>query len=126
MKKKNYSMNFFGSMNGEFNSSPSEYHRKWRNQVGAGRSFVGPWNYAGESPGSVKSKPMFQGPSNSIGKGTYKEPKGFMGPGNTIGKGVSRRENGFISPVDGYKKKTKRKSYDFGYNQAHTEAIGDE
>ena len=128
--KKNYSMNFFGKLNGDFSVSPQDYHRNWRNRVKAGRSFVGPWNYAGESPGSIKSKPQssspYQGPSNTIKKGLYKQPKGFLSPSKTIGRGSYKSAKGFVSPVDGYKGSTKRTSYNYGYNQAHTEAIGDE
>ena len=106
MKIKNYSMNFFGRMNGDFSVSPSEYHRGWRNQTFSSRGFIGPWNYAGASPGSVKSKPQFQGPVNTVGKGSYKKPTGF------------------VSPVSGYEGRTRRKSFRFGDNR--TQALSEE
>ena len=102
-------MNFFGSLNGDFSVSPTEYHRAWRNRVGAGRSFVGPWNYAGASPGSVKTGPQhssFQGPGNSIGKGSYRKPKGF------------------VSPVSGYEGRSRRISFNYGANR--TQALSEE
>ena len=93
-------------MNGDFSSSPQDYHRAWRNRVGAGKSFLGPWNYAGESPGSDVKK-RFQGPQNKIGVGSYKQPRGF------------------VSPVSGYSgPKRKRKSYNFGDNR--TQALSEE
>ena len=124
MKLNNYSMNFFGRINGEFYFSPQGYHNKWRKAKGSTKPFLGPWDYAGSHKPIIKSK--YHGPQETITAGTYKEPKGFLSPGNTIGKGVSRRDRGFVSPVDGYQKTTTRSSYRFGYNQAHTEAIGDE
>ena len=128
--KTSFAISFFNRMNNSFASGPQNYHRAFRAQVGLGRSFVGPWNYAGESPGSIKSKPQssspYQGPSNTIKKGLYKQPKGFLSPSKTIGRGSYKSAKGFVSPVDGYKGSTKRTSYNYGYNQAHTEAIGDE
>ena len=98
-------MNFFGRMNGDFSVSPTEYHRSWRNRVGAGRSFVGPWDYASGSPGS-KVRKTYTSPQNTIGGGSYKKPRGF------------------ISPVAGYQGSTRRTSFKYGDNRSH--AISEE
>ena len=89
-------------MNGDFNVSPQEYHRSFRNQTGASRAFVGPWNYAGGSPGSVK--------------------RGYISPQEQP-KSASPQRGGFISPVDDMPNK-KTKTYSFGANR--TQAISEE
>jgi len=118
MKIKNYSLNFFGSMNGDFNVSPQEYHRSFRNQTGASRAFVGPWNYAGGSPGSVKRgyiSAQEQPKKASIQRG------GFVSPQNQPMS--TSRSRGFVSPVNDLSI-GKTKTYSFGTNR--TQAISEE
>ena len=122
VKNKNYSMNFFGSMNGNFSVSPQDYHNKWRKQVGARKSFLGPWNYAGSHRPVIKSK--FHGPQETVGTGTYKEPRGFLSPGNTIQRGSYKTAKGFVSPVAGYEGTTRRTSFKYGDNR--TQALSEE
>ena len=75
---------FFGMIRGDFNISPQEYHRQWRNRVGAGRSFIGPWDYVGVSSGGLKSRKQFTSPQNTIGAGKTKQRGGFMSPVNDL------------------------------------------
>ena len=41
MKKKNYSINFFGSLNGDFNVSPQNYHSAWKKAKGKKKAYLG-------------------------------------------------------------------------------------
>ena len=43
--KKNYSINFFGGLNGDFSVSPQGYLSRWRKEKGATKAFIGPWDY---------------------------------------------------------------------------------
>ena len=118
MKIKNYSLNFFGSMNGDFNVSPQGYHAAWRRQSGARKAFMGPWDYAKNSAAPIKSKfvsPQEQPKSASVQRG------GFISPQNqSMGSKSSR---GFISPVSDLKV-TKQKIYKSGANR--TQALSEE
>lgn len=47
MKKINYSLSFFGSLNGDFNVSPQSYHSAWKKEnkdkiqtIGAKKAFL--------------------------------------------------------------------------------------
>ena len=93
-------MNFFGSMNGNFSVSPQDYHNKWRKQVGARKSFLGPWDYKGGGQ-RIKSK--------------------YVSPQEVLRATSSKA--GFISPVDELKT-TKKKIYTYGANR--TQAISEE
>ena len=117
-------MNFFGRMNGDFSVSPSEYHRAHRNRVGAGRAFVGPWNYAGASPGSnvrkQYSSPQEQPKIATTPKRDYVSPQEHL-------KAVARtttKKTGYVSPVEDLKA-VMRKTYRYGTN-THLEAIAEE
>mgnify|MGYP003151514418 CR=1 FL=1 len=103
--KKNFTTEFFGRVRGDFNVSPQEYHRSWRNRVGAGRSFLGPWDYAGISSSGLKSSSGFKSPQDSI-KGSSSVQRG-----------------GFLSPVNDIKV-TKQKIYKSGANR--TQALSEE
>jgi len=123
--KKGFATEFFGRMRGDFSVSPQEYHRSWRNRVGAGRSFLGPWDYAGISSSGLKNNRGFQSPqeqptsrrleSASVQRG------GFVSPQNqSMGSKSSR---GFISPVNDISTR-KTKTHRFGANR--TQAISEE
>ena len=102
--KKNYATQFFGRARGDFSVSPQEYHRSWRNRVGAGRSFLGPWDYAGISSSGLKNNRGFQSPQE--------QPKS-----------ASVQRGGFISPANDLKI-TKQKIYKSGANR--TQALSEE
>ena len=118
MKIKNYSLNFFGSMNGDFNVSPQGYHAAWRRQSGARKAFMGPWDYAKNSSAPIKSKfvsPQEQPKSATIQRG------GFVSPQNQTMS--TSRSRGFVSPVNDIST-GKSKTYSFGVNR--TQAISEE
>ncbi len=89
-------------MQGSFSVSPSEYHRAHRNGISAGRAFVGPWNYAGASPGS-NVRQQYNSPQS--------QPKAASSP-----------RRGFVSPVG--KGLVKTKTYNYGANR--TQALSEE
>ena len=117
--KKNFTTEFFGRVRGDFNISPQGYHSAWRKQVGARKSFIGPWDYAGISSGGLKSK--FVSPQNSI-KGTSSVQRGGFLSQQSQSMG-SKTSRGFISPVDDLKI-TKQKIYKSGANR--TQALSEE
>ena len=120
--KESFATQFFGRVRGDFNISPQGYHSAWRKQVGARKSFLGPWNYAGSHRPVIKSK--FHGPQETVGTGTYKEPRGFISPSHTIQRGSYKTAKGFVSPVAGYEGTTRRTSFKYGDNR--TQALSEE
>ena len=102
MKIKNYSLNFFGSINGDFNVSPQSYHSAWRKESRARKSFLGPWDYAKNSVAPIKSK--------------------FVSAQEQPMK-ASVQRGGFVSPVNDISI-SKTKTYSYGANR--TQAISEE
>ena len=113
--KKSFATEFFGRARGDFSVSPQEYHRAWRKQAGARKSFIGPWDYAGITSGGLKSK--FVSPQEQLKSATVQRG-GFISPQNhSMGSKSSR---GFISPVNDLKITTqKQKIYKSGANRTH-------
>ena len=102
MKIKNYSLNFFGSINGDFSVSPQSYHSVHRKAYSAKKAFLGPWDYANNSASPIKSK--------------------FVSPQEQPKK-ASVQRGGFISPVNDISIR-KTKTYSFGANR--TQALSGE
>jgi len=97
LEMNNYSLNFFGSMNGDFNVSPQSYHAAWRKQSGARKAFMGPWDYAGKSAAPIKSKfvsPQEQPKSATVQRGGFVSPVNdiFIGKTRTYSFGVNRTQ----------------------------------
>ena len=112
-------MGFFGRMQGSFSVSPSEYHRAYRNKVGAGKAFLGPWNYAGASPGSsVKQK--FSSPQEQPKIATTPR-KQYASPQEQP-RNASKPRRGFVSPIE--KGLVVTKTYNYGANR--TKALSEE
>ena len=117
MKKSPFGKTFFNRSGHSFSSDPQNYHRAYRAQVGAERSFVGPWDYTGTYGGGYKKRPS--GPQDSISAKKRKAQRGFSGPQDTIGAGSRKAAKGFLSPVAGYGGKVKYKTRRYGANRTH-------
>ena len=120
--KTSFAISFFNRMNNSFASGPQNYYRSWRKQMGLGKAFVGPWDYASGSPGSKPKR--LTGPQDSIKAGSRAPQRTFSSPQDTIGAGSRTPARGFISPVDGYGGKVKYKTHRYGANR--TQALSEE
>jgi len=109
LEMNNYSLNFFGSINGDFNVSPQSYHAAWRKQSHARKAFMGPWDYAGKSAAPIVDR-------------MSTEKSKFVSPQEQF-KSATVQRGGFISPVnDIFIGKTR--TYSFGVNR--TQALSEE